>query len=93
MAGYERKNGDWILFPNKSDNPKAPSFKGTILWEGTEYELAGWTKQGQNGKFVTGSMKPKQQRSAAPARQVQDDEDIPFVSIHDSDPMRRFPRA
>jgi len=60
---YERKDGDFVLFKNdRKTNPKAPDYKGTILINGEELELAAWKKEGKNGTFMAGSAKPKQER-------------------------------
>ena len=68
--------------------------KGSINVEGVEYWVSAWTKEGQNGKFISLSLTPKEQTQTAaqavkqvapPQRQQQDapvvlddDSDIPF---------------
>lgn len=55
---YERQNGDIAVFyQNNKTNPKAPDYKGTILWNGEEMEIALWSKR-DNG-MLTGKMQPK----------------------------------
>lgn len=34
-----------VLFPNKTDNPKAPAFTGKATIQGEEYRLAAWKRQ------------------------------------------------
>jgi hypothetical protein len=46
MADYTNTGA---LFTNdKKGNDKAPDYKGKINLNGTDYDLAGWKKQGKN---------------------------------------------
>jgi hypothetical protein len=57
---FEQREGDFILFANTDKkNPKAPDRKGTALINGVVMEIAGWIKDGKNGKFLAGTIKPK----------------------------------
>ena len=57
---YEHKEGFGNLFKNdKKGNEKAPDYKGTIMAGGNVYDLAGWTKHGNNGSFLSISAKVK----------------------------------
>lgn len=48
------KDNTGALFPNKSDNPKAPAFKGKVLINGTELDIAGWSQTSQKGqKYIS----------------------------------------
>jgi len=37
-----------VLFPNKSDNERAPAFTGKCQIEGEEYRIAGWKRVSNN---------------------------------------------
>ena len=93
---YEPKDGSGSLFKNdKGDNDKRPDYRGDIMLDGKLWELAAWIKEGNKGKFMSLSGKPKeakenanQSRSAdaskpAPASSGAgrdfDDSDIPFA--------------
>lgn len=61
---YERREGDCIIFQQTNKkNPKGPDWKGEGLVAGVEVELAFWIKRGAKCEFLTGSVKPKGQRS------------------------------
>lgn len=51
---FEQRPGSGSLFPNRSDNPKAPAYKGELcLEDGRIIRLAGWVKEGSKGKFLS----------------------------------------
>lgn len=37
-----------VLFPNKSENPKAPAFTGKCQIDDVEYRIAGWKRVSNN---------------------------------------------
>ena len=50
---FEQRDMSGAFFKNdKKGNEKAPVYKGKINIEGKEYPLAGWVKEGKNGKFL-----------------------------------------
>jgi hypothetical protein len=59
---YEPKDNTGALFPNSYKEPgdNKPDYKGTMLVNGEEFEIAGWVKPGKNGDFI--SMKIQQPR-------------------------------
>lgn len=79
---YQKRPGDGTLFTNdkKGDNEKAPDRKGDALIHcphcnaDFEAELAGWLKDGKNGKFLSMSIKAKGDRKPAsrPAQKPRD---------------------
>ena len=75
---FERKDMTFALFPNnRKRSDKAPDYQGSVKIDGVEYELAGWKKEGKNGKFVSGTLKPPQ--GAQQRQQAQEfDDDIGF---------------
>lgn len=60
---YEKKNGDFVLFPNKTKQGNQPDWRGEILWNGETLEIGCWNKVSAAGnRFISGSVKkPKEQ--------------------------------
>lgn len=89
---YQRKDGQGALFQNdKRGNSARPDWRGDVLLNGVEYEIAAWDKQTRGGKdYLSLSVKPKQARqerqqpqSAPPNREdgdpgFGDDGPLPF---------------
>jgi hypothetical protein len=64
-----------LLFRNHDKEiDKHPDYKGNLTIAGTEYWLSAWIKDGKRGKFMSLSVKPKEQRTAP----VEDREDEMF---------------
>jgi hypothetical protein len=83
--GYEPKDGTGALFKNNKEGVEnRPDYRGDVMLAGTLYEVAGWIKDGKSGKFMSLSIKPKEERqprdSRADERKVSrgNDEAIPF---------------
>jgi len=66
-----------VLFKNdKQGNESRPDYQGSAEVAGEEYWLSAWIKQGDRGKFLSLSFKPKQERSTKSAvRPVDEDFD------------------
>lgn len=45
----QQKDNSGALFPNKSDNPKAPTHKGKVIVNGVALDVAGWKQKSQKG--------------------------------------------
>jgi len=77
---WEHREGSGSLFKNdQKGNEKAPGYRGEILLGGVLYELAGWVKEGNTGKFFSLAGKPKEAKQAKPQGSIADmDSDIPF---------------
>jgi len=52
----------FVLFENdKGDNPKRPDRTGKINIDGTWYKLAGWVREGNKGRFLSGTVQPMEE--------------------------------
>lgn len=61
---YERKDGDGTLFKNdRKEKETHADYQGSILINGVDYWLNAWIKDGKNGKFMSLSARPKQERA------------------------------
>jgi hypothetical protein len=86
-VAYDNTNR-WTL--NKNDRKEKethPDYKGALNVDGVEYWLDGWIKDGANGKFISGSLKRKDQPNRVDAYRAQQepvisqsdlDDDVPF---------------
>ena len=60
---YDNTNR-WTLNRNdRKEKENHPDYKGSINVNGVDYWLDGWIKDGANGKFISGSLKPKDNAS------------------------------
>jgi len=59
MTEYDNTNRG-VLFKNqRKDSDKHPDYTGNINIGGTEFWLSAWIKDGAKGKFMSLSVKPK----------------------------------
>lgn len=91
MTEFDNTNR-WTLSKNERKRPgkQDADYNGSINVNGVEYWLNGWIKEGRNGKFISGSLRPKEQQPsiserAAPKRpdpissgRAAFNDDIPF---------------
>lgn len=85
MAEYDNRNTFTLFRNTRKENEKHADFNGTFTDKnGVEHWVNAWSKTPKNGgeKFLSGTMKPKEDRGAAPpakapARAAIDD-DVPF---------------
>ena len=93
MSNYDNTNRGVLFKNDRKEKDTHPNMKGSINVEGVEYWVSAWTKEGQNGKYMSLSVTPKEttqtaaqsaQHAAPPQRQQaapvveQLDDDIPF---------------
>ena len=90
---YEKKEGDFSLFPNnRKTKDNQPDWRGSILINGEERELAAWTKSGSKGSFLsgklgapikdtpTGGFTPAPPKAPPPVKQIIPfDDDVPWT--------------
>jgi len=82
MTEYDNTNRG-VLFNNadRKDTPNHPDYAGNINVDGAEYWINGWIKTSKAGKkFLSLSVKPKQQQAPPTDRPLRDemDDEIPF---------------
>lgn len=84
MSKYEKKNGDIALFEQTNrTNPKAPPWKGTLLWNGEELEVALWPKR--DGAMLAGNVQPKRAKGENQPPQNQ------AMAKYDSEKPKTYP--
>lgn len=81
MTQYDNTNRG-ALFKNDEKRENGPDYSGSLNVGGVEHFLDAWIKTSQAGrKFMSVSVKPKQQQGAAPASSRQrsrDNDEPPF---------------
>ena len=83
---YQHKDGNGAIFKNThKTQPNQPDYRGDLMLNGITYEIASWLKDGKNGKFMSISVKvkedrPQQARPSTPALDefTEDGDLIPF---------------
>lgn len=66
MAYQQRDNSGTLFVNDRKEEDRHPDWKGNIMINGVQYDLAAWKKEGRNGEFLSLSVKPKQERRPAP---------------------------
>lgn len=82
---YDNTNR-WTLNKNeRKEKETHPDYKGSLNLDGVDYWIDGWIKDGANGKFISGSLKPKDAQQSRPAQREQPagfgadfDDSVPF---------------
>jgi hypothetical protein len=62
MADFIQKEKTGTLFPNDKRTGNQPHYRGSIMLNGEEFEVAAWEKEGKRGPFLSLSVKPKEER-------------------------------
>ena len=65
MSNYDNTNRGVLFKNDRKEKDTQPNMKGSINVEGVEYWVIAWTKEGQNGKFISLSLTPKEQTQTA----------------------------
>lgn len=79
MPDFDNTNRG-ALFRNKEKEAEThPDYKGSINVAGTEFWLSAWIKESKAGqKFMSLSVKAKDDRQAPKAKPADEDSEIPF---------------
>jgi hypothetical protein len=77
---YEQKDGQGSLFKNdEKKTDKHPDYRGDCTIGGQKYWLSAWIKEGKNGKFMSLSIQPKEDKQGRrQAGKQEETPDIPF---------------
>lgn len=78
MPQYDNTNSGALFRDNDKKNPKGPDYTGKLNVGGKDYRLAGWLRDGQNGKFLSLKIEEPMQRKNSPAPAEETDSEIPF---------------
>lgn len=70
MTDYDNTDRGVLFKNDRKEKDTHPDYKGSINVGGVEYWLSAWIKDGQKGKFMSMSIKPKEEQQAAPKRQA-----------------------
>jgi hypothetical protein len=72
MSQYDNTDRGVLFKNDRKESDNHPDYKGSINVGGQEFWLSAWIKDGAKGKFMSLSVKPKedQQRQGTPQRQA-----------------------
>ena len=65
------ENSGTLARNQKKEQPNHPDYTGSIRVAGVDYWLNGWAKDSERGKFMSLSVKPKEQQSTPPPAKKQ----------------------
>ena len=79
----EKRDNSGVLFKaDKTDNDRAPQYKGNINVDGKDYWISAWVKEGKSGKFMGLAVAPKEEYKAKPSERSKatnfDSDEMPF---------------
>ena len=77
----DKKDNSGVLFKSdKTDNERAPHYKGSIMVGGIDYWISAWVKDGKSGKFMGLAVSPKDTNPPAskPLPKNLEESDFPF---------------
>ena len=76
-----RKDGGALFRNRDKKEERHPDYKGDVTIDGKKWALAGWLKDGKNGKYLSLAVSEPRERDAPadrPQRDAPDHSDIPF---------------
>lgn len=68
MTQYDNTDRGVLFKNDRKESDNHPDYRGSINVGGVEFWLSAWIKQGDKGKFMSLSVKPKEQPQQAPQR-------------------------
>lgn len=83
---YDNRNSGALFKNDKQGNAKRPDYSGSINVDGRDYWISAWLKEGQKGKFMSLSVKPKdaqpgghpERHTKAKGAEMELDDSVPF---------------
>jgi hypothetical protein len=69
MTKYDNTNKGVLFKNDRKDSDRHPDYTGNINVDGVEFWLSAWIKEGQRGKFMSLSIKPKEEQRQQPQQQ------------------------
>lgn len=88
MTEYDNTNRGVLFKNDRKQSDNHPDYTGSINIDGAEFWLSAWIKQGKKGKFMSLSVKPKEEVAesvgSAPSKprrsaRADEDDEIPFL--------------
>lgn len=91
MTTYDNTNSGALFKNDKQGNEKRPDYNGSLNVNGQDFWISAWIKEGQKGKFMSLSVKPKDQqpaqRQAPPSRSAPPRQSSGFDDMNDDVPF------
>lgn len=83
---YDNTNRGVLFKNNRKEKDNQPDYTGQGNWQGQDFQISAWVKEGKSGKFFSFSFQePYQKETKEPAKANgylpgadEPDEDIPF---------------
>jgi hypothetical protein len=77
MTPEKKFDNGGLLFRNRNkETDRHPDYNGKLTIGGVEYRLSAWVREGKHGKFMSLSVKPKEEQRIAAAEEFNDT--VPF---------------
>lgn len=86
MSDFDNTNRGALFKNDRKEKDTHPDYKGSLNVGGVDHWLDAWLKTDKNGKkFMSVSVKPKEQRASAPAPRQAPQRQAPKTGFDDMD--------